>query len=217
MNGVVFLAVVAFFIIYKLFKVLGREDDSFKEDKTTASHWTNLFGTFKEEATAEKQMREIKIVSDEKATFSDEIDSVFREANKMKSSVSVQRFMIGVRKSFQMIVEAFAQGDKDTLRHLLSAKLANDFILMIDDRMQKKDVLENKVVGINSINIIQAELRDMVLTVVVEIKSDQIRVLYDQNGVVKNGHPDMISLFTDLCDFTTNLSKDEIWFLTSIK
>ncbi|WP_341705556.1 Tim44/TimA family putative adaptor protein, partial [Ferrovibrio sp.] len=67
-------------------------------------------------------------------------------------------FIEGAKAAYEMIVTAFAAGDKDTLRPLLSREVFADFAGAIDDRASRGETMETKVIGMRAVEITETQL-----------------------------------------------------------
>ena len=131
-------------------------------------------------------------------------------------SFDVELFISGAKAAFEMIINAFAQGDTRTLRPLLSNDVYEDFSSAIKTREGANEVLETTLVGINEAEIIQAELQGKTAFVTVKFVSEQINVTRDAGGEVVDGDANHVASNTDLWTFARNTrSRDPNWTLVA--
>ena len=127
-------------------------------------------------------------------------------------------FVLGSRKAFEMVVAAFAAGNRDQLRTLLSNEVFDNFSAAIDAREKNGETLETKLVRIASADIVDAELRDRTAFVTVKFVTEQINVTRDKAGNVVEGDPDQASDVTDIWTFGRNTqSRDPNWALVETR
>lgn len=81
--------------------------------------------------------------------------------------------MQGARAAFAMIVEAFAQGDKDTLRPLLAGSVYTNFAHAIDERQAAGNSLQTELVGILQTEPVGAALDGRIVRLTVRFQSEQ--------------------------------------------
>ena len=74
-------------------------------------------------------------------------------------SFDAKHFVTGARGAYEMIVGAFAAGDRKSLKGLLSREVYDGFEAAIRDREAKGETVENKFVSLDTADIIGAELR----------------------------------------------------------
>lgn len=109
-------------------------------------------------------------------------------------------FTDGARAAYEMIVDAFAKGDRDALRPLLNDQVFDNFVGAIDDREDKGHTLETKIVAINGTEIIDAEMKDKVAEATVKFVSEMISVTRDEAGEVL---PDQLGGTQEVTDIWT--------------
>lgn len=132
-------------------------------------------------------------------------------------SFDVARFLDGAEKAFRIIVGAFAGGDRNTLRSLLSDDTYRAFVQAIEAREAAGHVQVSEVRGMENVAIEQAELRGSVAVVTVRFVSDQVSLTRD-----KDGHPvagtDAVTEITDLWTFERDLAtRDPTWRLVAAR
>lgn len=127
-------------------------------------------------------------------------------------------FLEGARGAFEMVVNAYAQGDRKTLRQLLANDVYGDFEQALDEREQAGQSLETTLVNIRESEIIEAELQNRTAFVTVKFVSEQINVLRDKDGNVVEGDPEQVLDVTDIWTFARNTrSRDPNWTLVATR
>ena len=127
-------------------------------------------------------------------------------------------FAGGARAAFEVIVDAYAAGETNTLRPLLSNEVYENFGAAIADRAQNDGTLETDLVGIKSADIIDASVKGRTAFVTVKFVSDQINVLRDSSGTIFEGDPNKVSEVTDIWTFARNTrSRDPNWTLVETR
>lgn len=127
-------------------------------------------------------------------------------------------FLQGASAAFEMIIEAFAAADKSTLRSLLRNDVYDDFLSAIKAREETGEILENSLVGLKSSEILEAGLDDHIASLTVKFISDQISVTRDAEGEVIGGDPEHIVQMIDIWTFSRNLrSRDLNWTLVETR
>jgi len=124
------------------------------------------------------------------------------------------QFLAGARAAFEMIVGAFAAGDKARMRPLLSDEVYTPFAAAIDERTAAGEALETRIIALKRLDITEAGLTGRVARVTVKFVSDQINVLRAHDGSVVDGDPDHAVEKTDFWTFTRDTrSSDPNWVL----
>ena len=125
-------------------------------------------------------------------------------------------FAQGARGAFEMIVHAFATGDRSTLKNLLAEDVFENFNDAIDERFEAEQTLETTIIGIKDVDIIEADMdgRDAVVTL--KFVSEQVNVTRDSEGRVIDGDPNQVTEITDIWTFRRNTrSRDPNWKLVA--
>ena len=73
-------------------------------------------------------------------------------------SFDPSHFIEGARTAFEMIIAAFARGDKAVLRPLLSDEVFEQFAAAIDGRVAAKETLETRIERLDAVDIVGTEL-----------------------------------------------------------
>lgn len=123
-------------------------------------------------------------------------------------------FISGAKAAYEMVVTAFAAGDKDTLRPLLSREVFSDFAGAIDERARRGETMETTFVGLRGINIIETQVNNRIAEVTVKFESELISVVKDAQGHVISGHANTVDQVTDIWTFARDTrSRDPNWTL----
>ncbi|MBO1081013.1 Tim44/TimA family putative adaptor protein [Roseomonas haemaphysalidis] len=124
-------------------------------------------------------------------------------------------FLGGAEGAFRMIVEAFANGDRATLRNLLSDDTYAGFEGAIVARETAGERQRTEIRNVQDMVIEAADLRGTVAEITVRIVSDQINITTAADGSVASGH-DGVTEITDLWTFQRDLRSGEpVWKLVS--
>ncbi len=128
-------------------------------------------------------------------------------------------FANGARSAYEMIVVAFAAGDRQTLEPLLADKVYASFAAAIDAREDAKHVQETTLVGIKQADIVEAELtEDKVAEVTVKFVSSMISATKDSEGRVIAGDPNDVNTLTEIWTFARDTrSSDPNWELIATR
>jgi len=122
-------------------------------------------------------------------------------------------FLGGAEGAFRMIVEAFANGDRETLKNLLSTETYGGFEQAISSREAAGERQRTEIRTIQDMAIEGAELRGSVAEVTVRIVSDQINITTGPDGQVTAGH-DGVTEIIDVWTFQRDLqTQDPTWKL----
>lgn len=117
-----------------------------------------------------------------------------------------QPFLHGAGLAYEMIVSAFASGNKRQLKDLLSRDVYDGFVAAIADRESRGERVEQQFVGIRKSDIVEAELRDGVAQVTVRFLSELISATYDSDDELVAGDTQKIKDVTDIWTFSRDVS-----------
>jgi predicted lipid-binding transport protein (Tim44 family) len=94
-----------------------------------------------------------------------------------------KHFLTGARAAYEMIVSAYADGDRRALKGLLSRDVYEGFEAAITDREKRGETVENRFVSIDNAEIANAELRGKTAQLTVRFQSKLVSATRDKNGV----------------------------------
>jgi predicted lipid-binding transport protein (Tim44 family) len=127
---------------------------------------------------------------------------------------NAREFREGAKSAYEMIVTAFAQGDKRMLKDLLSKEVYDGFVGAITDREKRGDRIETTFVSIDKADLTEAQVRGKVAQVTVHFVTKLITATYDKAGTVIDGAPDKVVDVTDVWTFSRDLNvRDPNWKL----
>ena len=131
---------------------------------------------------------------------------------------TVDGFLQGAGKAFEMIVLAYAQHDTDSLRPLLADDVYSNFASAIQDREDSNELMETKLVVIKPAKLEEIHVETRVASIAVRFESEQINVIKDGDGEVVDGDPETAETVTDIWTFQRNLaSHDSNWKLVATR
>ena len=130
------------------------------------------------------------------------------------SSFDPRHFLSGARSAYEMIVLAFANGDRRALKDLLSSEVYESFETVIKDREKHEQKTETRFVSIDKAELVGAEARDRAAQLTVRFVSQMISVTRDKAGTIVDGNPDKVADITDVWTFARDItSRDPNWKL----
>ena len=131
-------------------------------------------------------------------------------------SFDPRHFLTGARAAYEMIVTAFAQGDRRTLRDRLSKEVYDSFDSVIRDRESRGETAETRFVSIDSAEMTGAEVRGRMAQITVRFVSQLVSTTRDKSGNVIDGSPDRVTDVTDVWTFARDVtSRDPNWKLVA--
>ena len=133
---------------------------------------------------------------------------------KQDSSFDPRHFLSGARGAYEMIVLAFANGDRRALKDLLSSEVYESFEAVIRDREKHEQQTETRFVSIDKAELVGAEVRDRAAQLTVRFVSQMISVTRDKAGTIVDGNAEKVADITDVWTFARDItSRDPNWKL----
>jgi len=135
------------------------------------------------------------------------------EANQFNET----SFLKGAQAAYEMIVNAFATGDKKTLKDLVDSEIYKNFISVIDERQSKKIKNDFTFIGVKKAKIEEVKNQETLYSVKVRFISEIISSTKDQTGKIIDGNNSEIQTVNDVWIFRKDLnSEDPTWYLKEI-
>lgn len=128
------------------------------------------------------------------------------EIAKLDPSLDPDSFLAGAGRAYEMIVSAFAEGNRGALKDLLSKDVYDGFTAAIADREARGETIEQQFVGIKKAEIVEAEVKAGVAAVTVRFMSELISATQDKSGQVISGDTQKIKDVTDIWTFSRDIS-----------
>jgi predicted lipid-binding transport protein (Tim44 family) len=139
------------------------------------------------------------------------------EALAMRSpDFTVPSFISGASVAYEMVLEAFSNGNKAALKNLLSKDLLENFVSAIEARNAKGHSMKFQFVGVKSAKITNAALTGNKAQVEVDFTSEMISATLDKSAGLVEGDDKTIRTVTDLWTFERDVtSRDPNWKLVA--
>ena len=123
-----------------------------------------------------------------------------------------KHFITGARAAYEMIVTAFAGGDRGQLRTLLSREVFDGFDAALTERERRSETAETRFVSIDGSTITAAEMRNRTAQITVRFVSKLVSATRDRAGAVIDGNADKVADVTDVWTFARDISsRDPNW------
>ena len=142
-------------------------------------------------------------------------DSLVAIANA-DPTFDLEHFLTGARAAYEMIVTAFAEGDRPTLKNLLAPDVYDGFIAAIAEREARGHRSELTFVGLEEAKIIGAEFDGRSTRISIRFVAELISVTRDKDGAVVEGDPTEVQTIRDAWTFARDVnSRDPNWKLVA--
>ncbi|MBU2531835.1 MAG: Tim44/TimA family putative adaptor protein [Alphaproteobacteria bacterium] len=131
-------------------------------------------------------------------------------------SFDAEHFANGAKQAYEMIVTAFAEGNRDMLSSLLSRDVFEGFSAAIEDREGRGEKVDQSFVGINRCDITEASLDGSEASITLKFVSQLITATMNHAGDVISGDSQKIQEVTDIWTFARDVdSQDPNWRLVA--
>ena len=125
-----------------------------------------------------------------------------------------KQFLKGAENAYEQIITSFAQGDKISLKALLTKEMFNRFSAVIDERKNKQLKYETTFIGLKSAKILEFKKIENIYKVSVNFVSEIITCVKDKNNQIIEGNLDTIKTVNDIWSFSKNMwSQNPTWYL----
>ena len=139
-----------------------------------------------------------------------------RDISERDRTFDPGHFLNGAKVAYEMIVSAFADGDKSQLKGLLEPDVYDGFLSAIKDRESRGERVESTFVGIESAKLTDAELEGSTVRLSVRFVSELITATRDKAGEVIDGNPESAQTVRDVWTFSRDLkNRDPNWKLAA--
>ena len=209
----VILAVAVLFVLWRLSSVLG-QDQGFIPQFDQKSVQPKAGAMDSEEVVVEQEPFALSQDMVDPSSDFDEVRSVLSQINDKDRLFSPRDFLRDAGDAFEMILGAFASGDKDTLSSFVSKDVYAGFAQAIDGRDANGQNLELTLLKAPETQYYAAEITGNTAFVTLTVRSEQIQVVRDKEGEITSGDPNQTSTVEDHWNFSRKLgSSDPIWTL----
>lgn len=208
---IVLLAMVAAFLGLRLYSVLGRRAEQEEESVPQRFDSDDKPAGIPRPAPAAPAVpaRPIELNGVMPA-----VERGIREIASADNRFDLAGFMEGARGAYQMVLEAFWNGDRDTLRELCDDDVYAGFVAAIEAREAAGETLDNTLIRIEETRIHSASLDGRIARIAVLFVADIASVTRDKDGTVIAGSLDDAIESRDVWTFVRNTSaRDPNWLL----
>ena len=218
---------IAVFIFMRLRAVLGKRTGHqnqrgkpFAKNSTQKSRASNdnvvtLPNRGKSDSQDEDQDNKYSDI-DQVAEKGSQLNNELRELVDVDAAFSPDKFLHGSKMAYEMIVTAFADGDKRTLKNLLSREVFEGFANAIKQRDEDELVVQSSFVGVEDAQITAAQINKRTASITARFVSQIISATYDSDENLVEGDSKQIVEVIDLWTFSRDLrSRDPNWKLVA--
>lgn len=223
------ILVAAIVIILKLRSVLGQKtghqedlSDIFernklkdKKDAPTNDNVVKLPTRATEKANSDDKDPRLKHI-DKISKPRTKVNKGLKEILKADQNFNPKEFLAGADMAYEMIVEAFANGDTNSLKNLLSPEVFEGFKSVIDDRNSRGETVKSTFIGIDESTIQDAAVKDYEAHITIKFVSQIVSATFDKEEALIEGDDKDIARVKDVWTFARDTrSNDPNWHLVA--
>ena len=125
-------------------------------------------------------------------------------------------FLEGAKQAYEMIVTAFAQGDRKTLKNLLDKDVYDGFEKAIADREAAGRKIDFTFVGLPKVEIAEAEIDRRDARIAIRFNAEVVQATRDKDGTIVDGDAEKVQTIADEWTFARSpKSRDPNWRLVA--
>lgn len=222
MADIIFFAVVAAFIAWRLRSVLGKkveiEKKTFDDIKTVKPISVRSSESADPVRLVQDIRQEIIPPVENLSKYSKPIVDKVSDVKKIDQGFTVEGFLKGANAAFEMILQGLSKGDSKTLTRLLKPEVLNLFNDIINERKIKGLVDETTLIAIKNTEITGIDLRNTVAVIKVRFVTEQVKVTKDSEGKIVEGDVSLVEEIEDIWTFEKDLrSNNPNWYLSEVE
>jgi len=209
---IIILAMIAAFLGLRLYSVLGRRAEHEEEAIPQRFDPTEQQQAQTPPAQAAAPAAAPNVIQIEGVLPA--VERGIREIASADSRFDLTAFLDGAKSAYEIVLEAFWSGDRETLRDLCDDDVYAGFTAAIDAREAAGQKLDNKLIRIEETRIHSAQLDGRIARIAVLFVADIAAVTRDKDDNVVAGSLDDAVESRDIWTFSRNVSAgDPNWVL----
>jgi predicted lipid-binding transport protein (Tim44 family) len=221
---------VAIFVLFRLRQVLGSRTGTERTPLQRAQQQANKPANTDEKVVqmrpvptpppsdgdAERRALKLETEIEQLSHGSAEVRAGLRAVIDADPTFSPKSFLEGAKGAYEMIVTAFATGDRKTLKNLLEKDVYDGFEGAITAREAEGRTVDFTFVGLPKIEISDADYDKREVRVAVKFNAEVVQATRDKDGTLIEGNADQVQTIADEWTFARNpKSRDPNWKLVA--
>ncbi len=220
--------VVAVFVLFRLRSVLGtrtgNERPPVDRSRSTPTEKTATDDTVvpirpgqpQPELDDERRARKLEAEIEQASAGNPDLAAGLKAVAEADPGFTPKSFLEGAKQAYEMIVTAFAEGDRQTLKNLLEKDVFEGFQRAIADREAAGHKVDFTFVGLPKVAIVYADYDKKNVNVTVDFHAEVVSATRDADGNLVEGNADQVQTIADEWTFARNpKSRDPNWKVVS--
>ena len=205
MYEVILYAAVATIVCIILYSVLGKSSGQDPSEKL------NIKTTPKPKKNNKHNPPNTKI------TLAKEVSGGLNKIKSIDAAFTTSDFIDGAKAAYSMILEAFAEGDKETLKTLLTSKVYKVYTNEIKKREEGKFKQVTDLVRLLEATVKSIKVNGKTATIEVVYKAELSSALFDGDNNLIQGDPDLLALTSETWSYKKDLTSTKLnWLLSDV-
>ena len=164
----------------------------------------------------ERQKRKLDAEIIQFAHGDEKLEAGLKAVVEADSTFTPKSFLEGAKAAYEMVVTAFAQGDRQTLKNLLEKDVYDGFERAIKDREAAGRKIDFTFVGLPKVEISEAELDKRNANVTIRFHAEVVSATRDKDGALIEGNATEVTNIADEWTFARSpKSRDPNWKLVA--
>lgn len=220
---IIFLAMLAGFVVLRLRSVLGRRTGNERPPAEEAQGRYNgrpVQGPAADKAAADAALgidvaaapADYRLVLENASPASDGVEAIRQKDRHF----NLDAFVRGAGDAYDLILNGFWSGDRDSFRPFVSREVYDQFDQAIRGREEDGISLQNSIEQVERIEVVDARLHGSMAEITLRFHTEAVFVTLDGEGRVIEGNPVDRVKVEDVWTFERDLtSNDPSWILIS--
>lgn len=164
----------------------------------------------------ERRARKLEAEIEQVSAGNAQLAACLKEVAEADPGFTPKSFLEGAKQAYEMIVTAFAEGDRQTLKNLLEKDVFEGFQRAIADREAAGQKVDFTFVGLPKVAIVDADYDKKNINVTVDFHAEVVSATRDKDGNLVEGNADSVQIIADEWTFARNpKSRDPNWKVVS--
>lgn len=164
----------------------------------------------------ERRARKLEAEIEQVSAGNAQLAAGLKDVAEADPTFTPKTFLEGAKQAYEMIVTAFAEGDRQTLKNLLEKDVFEGFQRAISDREAAGQKVDFTFVGLPKVAIVDADYDKKNINVTVDFHAEVVSATRDKDGNLVEGNADSVQIIADEWTFARNpKSRDPNWKVVS--
>ena len=216
MMEILFFAALTGYMIFRLWSVLGKRTgfEAPPPPKLSDKDMDNVIAL----PVRPSQKQQLPQEASPSSELNPSIKDGLKKIQAVDPAFQLDHFLGGAVTAFEMIVEAYATGDKGTLKSLLNPSVYKSFVGALEDREEAGQTVETKIVDLKDPEVINIDIKGKREQITLKFVSEQIIVTKDAEGKILDNPAHLTLTMNDIWTFSRLIgSKDPNWVLVATR